>query len=167
MQQKETVRSVVNAWMGYCGRIHPQQLSDLWNTTNFLVDLFNKDDKYNKEAAYMKRLFFEPIKTLKQDYPELVISKNIITWDISKLETCYYRDVIIGQKLSKEHFIDSRKKQEKKKIVFGEIVTIVSLFKRRLHKIMQMIVKDNELNISFEFSGAYKELKQLGGETGG
>ncbi len=163
-QQEKTIRSIINAWMGYCGRIHPQQFSDLWNTTNFLIDIFNKEGKYDKETKYLKRLFFEPIKTLKEDYPELIISKNILSWDISKIETCYYRDVSLGRKLNKEHFIDSRKHQEQKKLLFGEIVTIVSLFKRGLHIVMQKIVKENELNIDFEFSGAYKEVKQLGGE---
>jgi len=160
---EDTISSMIKIWIGYNGRIGPQQLTDLFNTTGFILEHYSQDGKYLEEREFLKKLFFDPIETLKDKYPDLKISKNHVEWDISKIEMCYYEDIIRSRKLSHNHYTDTRKIKETKQLYFGEIVTIVSLFKSELHRILNKVILENEINLTFDFVNAKKEIKQLGG----
>lgn len=165
MQQKEkTIQSIFNLWFWNFQNASLQQFSNLYHTTVAIIRFFNEEKKYDADLKEMQSLFFHPIIKFREKYQDLNISKNPIDWDITKIEWCYYRDTKFKSKLATEYLIDSRKIQETKKLLLGEIITVLSLFKLEMFQIMIKILMENKLNIYITLPSGTKEIEQLKSE---
>ena len=156
-----TIQSIFNLFFWNFQNSSIQQFSNLYHSAVSILKFFNENGKYNSDLKTLKKMYFHPILQLKKKYKELNITKNPIDWDINKLEWCYFRDTRVRSKLATEYLIDSRKIQETKKITLGETITVLSLFKLEMFKIIIKILIDNKLNIYISLPSGSKEIEQL------
>lgn len=161
---EKTIQSIFNVWFWNFQNHSIQQYSNLYLATVSILLFFNEDGKYEDDLKELKNIYFHPIIDFREKYPDLKVTENPIDWDISKIEWCYYRDTQFKSKLLTEYFIDAKKAQEKKKLVLGEIITVLSLFKQEMFSKIVKILIENKLQIYITLPTGQGEIQQLRGD---
>lgn len=163
---ERTIQSIFNLWFWNFQNASIQQFSNLYHSTVAILKYYNKNAKHDEEIKeILPEIFFHPIIKLKEKYPDLAISKNVLDWSIPQLEWCYYRDTKFRTKLGKEYNIDSTKEREKQKITMAEIITVLSIFKEELFERIVKILIDEKIELFITLPIGTKEIEQLGSDS--
>lgn len=159
MQEDLTVQTISQSCMRNFLVISPQQLTNLYSDVNDLLEIFNRQDpekgtkKYAADQEYLKQLFFNPIKVLREKYgTSLKLPRRVVDWDISNIEWIYYRSIRFATKLSAEFPKDSKKPTEKETLFLSNVLAIHALFKREVRSIFNKILVAEKIQLSFDFT---------------
>jgi hypothetical protein len=147
----ETIQSIYGLWFECYKGNSWKTYTNLYSLTKGLIRFFNDKGEFDDLLDHLQKVYFNPVKELQSKYPSFVLSKNAIEWDIPKLEYIGFRESYKGSKLGEEYYLDDRTAL-KKRLLFGEIMSILSLFKQELFDevIHIMLTKNIKLNLNFE-----------------
>ncbi len=161
-EDERTIQEIFKLWFWNFQNPSLQQFTNLYHATIAILQFFTgTEKKFETEIIELNSLYFHPISNLQQKYSELTVSKNVVDWNISQLEWCYFRDTRRANKLGKEYYPDDHKRQEMKKITLGEMITSLSLFKLELFKIIIKILVETKFNIFIALPTGTMPLEQL------
>lgn len=159
---KETISSIYNLWFTTFNTMTMQQYSNLYSLTVSLLKYFSSEKpEYGEDVKTLEQMYFHPIPKLRELHPELDITKKTVDWDIPKLEICSFRDSAKGLQLKTSHLLDARKPQESRQITFGEITSVLAIFKLELFNRVIQIMIDNDVDLNIPYASLNTELKQL------